>query len=944
MPEASSNGGFISLFDRVHDVVVVGSGLIGFAAVRSLFASGKTVAWLNPSGEILWEISRSLEHEIGDYEQHPAWREWLNGNLSVREGVRESWLEGAIAEAAAAKEILTWNALVSPLLHAVPVEVEVRDGHLVAATLATKAGARRVSGRRWIDATENGLLASLAMQGLTRERPAQQFDTLVFQSLEWDKWNEEMRAFCGAHPFLQLVGAARQSERRFRFLRSEEPHEEFALTVPDLVRELHSAVPGGKFLLSHCSNMPYPVYPDTTEGTDVSASISNLLVSSPVWTGCRVVSLADRFGLGVCAAADIESLSVCTPVLSSANPVFPAARKEVSCEILVAGSGTAGAVATLAAARRGASTIALEQAPFAGGIGAGGGISSYFHGLSGGLQDEVDRLTNELSALFGGIVSPTTWHHEARKIALATLFRDSGARFQGETLLCDAGHDGQGRITSVLAASDGTLTRFVAKAFIDSTGDGDLCALAGVPFSMGRPGDSRTLSYSQVGYFMKEAEGTFKIGIINFDAGWVDATDPEDVTRARLEGLAHHLHDDWPTEDKPFLLAPLLGIRQSRQIATEARLELADLLSSARFEDAVGEAAAIVDNHSSDFEFESDETLFYLWVCRGFNHHLRVDLPYRMLLPQGLLNAWVACRAAGISPDASYCVRMQRDMQRLGEVAGTAASLCVQGNVQSRDVDLKTLQALLRESGALSSVPTNTGEPVFGHLLERLDSGESGLHLWHLAMDPGRTQEVVARLTASPETVSFYAAAILAFQADARAEPRLLHALKSREAGLDENDPVNTGAFHQCVAIPFWLQSIVLLRICGTEACVPALLAVLEKPLPFNVITMMALTLERLVKRGLSRAAALPLLQRLQMVISEKDSYLPTTRSLWKTLGGQKHSDAASWGVDTRQDHLWQLHLVLGRIYHCLDGSRPDWIRAYESDRRAFVRSAFSKL
>jgi len=943
MHKTPSNSGFVSLFDRVHDVVVVGSGLIGFAAVRSLFASGKTVAWLNPTGEILWEISRALENDIGDCDEHPKWRDWLNENLSSREGIREQWLEGAIAEAAAAKEIQAWRGRVSFLLHAMPVAVEIEGGRLVAATIATKAGARRVCGRRWMDTTEKGLLASLTTSEETPGRSAQNFDTLVFQSLEWEARGAEILTFCETHPFLRFVGSARKSEWRFRVQRPEFEQGDFALLVPGLVREFHAAVPGGKFLLSHCSSMAYPVYPDAAEGAGSIMVPPNLLVASPVWTGGRVVSLADRFGFGIRAAANIASLPDGEPVLVSANPELPKARTEVKSEIVVAGAGTAGAVAALAAARRGHSTIALELAPFAGGIGAGAGISTYWHGLSGGLQDEIDCLTNELSALFGGIVSPTTWHHEARKIALATLFRDAEARFQGETLLCGAEQDGEGRITSLLAASGGSLTRFVATAFIDSTGDGDLCALAGVPFSMGRPGDSRTLCYSQAAYFIKEVDGVFNIGIISYDAGWVDPTDPEDLTRARLEGLAHHLHDDWPSEDKPFILSPLLGIRQSRQVTTDVRLELADLIDSARFEDAVGEAAAHVDNHSSDFEFESDEVLFYLWVCRGFNHPLRVELPYRMLLPQGLRNTWVACRAAGISSDASYCVRMQRDMQRLGEVAGTAASLCVQAHCESRDVDVKKMQPLLRESGAMSP-PGIVVAPAVVNLLDCLDRGENGLFLWHLARDPASVESVVERLVAPSEAVSFYAAAVLAFQADTRAESRLLRALENRETGLDENDAANKGAYDLCVAIPFWLQAIVLLRMCGTEACLPALLAVLEKPLPFNVITMIALTVERLVQRGISSGPVFPLLKAMQSSGSGKESFLSPTRSLWKTLGGDEFSNATSWGVDTRQDHLWQLHLVLGRTYRHLNLSHPDWIRAYASDQRAFVRTAFNEL
>src|SRR5690606_20331004 len=136
------------------------------------------------------------------------------------------------------------------------------------------------------------------------------------------------------------------------------------------------------------------------------------------------------------------------------------------------------------------------------------------------------------------------------------------------------------------------------------------------------------------------------------------------------------LHADWDFPSRPYLLAPLLGIRQSRNIVTDVSLGMQDLIRRNRFVDTLGLASAHADSHSVDYEFESDEMFFYLLVCRCFNYPLYTDLPYRMLLPKGLRNVWVACRAAGIDSDAAYCVRMQRDMQRLGEAAGIAAAHC----------------------------------------------------------------------------------------------------------------------------------------------------------------------------------------------------------------------------------------------------------------------------
>ncbi len=945
--------GFVSLFERCHDVVVVGTGLVGFAAVRALCAVGCSVAWLHSCGDILWEISRALENDTRGTGPSPAWEGWLDAQLRPRDAIRAHWLEGAVTEAAAAQEILTWKARVSVLLGAAPVQVERQGGLLTSLIVASKFGARRVRGRRWVDATESGVLVSLCQTEATSFPPVQRVARLVFHSRapeDWEAREADIAEFFRAYPECQMTRAARTGERRILVSRDWESLAEFYLWVPEMVQKFREMTPRADFLLSHCSSRFYPVY-SPVRAENALVLPENLVVGSPAWNVSPVVTLADRFEAG----NDLAARAGRSPEWSG-KPVagvpasFPNPAVVRETDILVAGAGTAGAVVAIAAARRGESTTVIEQASFAGGIGAGGGISSYFHGQEGGLQEEIHARARELSTLFGGTASELSWHHEARKIALFDFFRTSGVHFEGDTILCAVEREENGRLASALVAKEGRLLRYRAKAFIDSSGDGDLCALAGVPFSMGRPGDGRTLAYSQAAYYLKNASDSLEIGIINFDAGWVEPTDLEDLTRARLEGLAFQLHDDWAPDDKPFALAPLLGVRQSRQIATVARLELADLIASARFSDAIGEASAVLDNHSVDFEFESDEAFFYFWVCRGFHQLLHVELPYRMLLPQGLSNVWVACRASGISPDASYCVRMQRDMQRLGEAAGIAAALAVENHCDNHAVNLETLRTLLRKTGALSAESRGSDSPpTLEVLLSALDTGRAGLHLWFLAQNPSLRGQVAGRLGAAAAVAngdaSFYAAAVLAFQGDARAESRLLSALEQREPGESGEGLEGTGAFGQKVSLPFWLQAVVLLRLCGSQAALPALWDLAASNPPFNVLTMIALTLERLVRRGLDREAARSLWRILAMDRDQCSGFLPPSRSLRLELEGiRENKKNVSWGVDTRQDHLWQLRLVLTRIAHLMDDTTPDWITAYQHDHRSFVRKAFATL
>lgn len=962
------------MFERTFDVAVFGAGLIGVAAIRQLVAEGKQVAWIEPSGDLLWEVSRTLENHVGPaMDRRPGetdpWEKWLKA-LEAYDGVENGFIDPATAEIFAAREALAQGegpaSLLTPLWHATPVAAKQVGKEIAAVQVATKAGLQWIRAHQWVDTTEEGLLARLCDPAALPRLPSQRFRSLVLQSTQWPDIEPRLEKFLRRHPGSQWLISARKSERRLRIPTIPNASANPANGLPwnrqalQLIRELRDALPGKAFLVSHFSHREFPVYqraPDKAAAVSLttggSAIPTNLLTLSPSWTSNALESLADRFHHGAQAAERLAKASRFQETGQHPCPcpglpgAAPAPHEEISCDVVVAGTGTAGAIAAIASARAGASTLALELAPFPGGIGTGGGITEYFHGASGGLQEELDALTAGISALMGTAPGAKGWHHDAKKWAIWSLFEEARVDFRCPMLLYGAERDAAGQVTALLAVQESKRVRIRARAFIDSTGDGDLCALAGADFTMGRPGDGRTLSCSQVAFFLKEQEGRYRVGIINYDSGWVDATDPADLTRARLKGIAQHWYADWPREDRPFLLAPLLGVRQSRHIRTDAQVTLDDLICQAQFEDAVGEADALADTHSVDFEFESDEMFFYLWVCRSFSNPLKTELPYRMLLPRGLDNVWVACRAAGIEADAAYCVRMQRDMQRLGEAAGIAAALSVRqmnGPVRSREPDWDGLRGRLQKSGARKSPRLATPAPGQEALLASLDTGQSGLHLWWLAHRSGSAEEVAKRLASPLPGVSFYAAAVLAFGGDPAAEERLLHAVRNHETGISSIATGNRGAYGQAIDIPFWLQAIVLLRLCGTARCLDDLGKIAASPQPFNVLTITGLTLERLA----GRLGPLPkLINALDCLLErarQTDSHLPTSRSLWETLKEEPQSVAPSWGADTREDHSWQLHLIVARAQKILGREIPEAARRYASDPRSFVRKAFLSL
>jgi Dehydrogenases (flavoproteins) len=695
-----------------------------------------------------------------------------------------------------------------------------------------------------------------------------------------------------------------------------------------------------------------PIYAAREGGGGAATNLArNLTVLSPTLRDEAIVSVGDRFALGAAVAKSLVAegrtgnASVKCAVAQSAHTDARRIEviEEIEVDVLVAGAGTSGALAAITAGREGTRTCALEFMGFPGGIGTGAGITCYFHGAKGGLQSEIDRRTLELNLLLEGRELPDRrWHHVGKILSLFDSFADARVRFVGRALLAEVRLDGAGRVTDVIAATCEGPVRIVAKSFVDCTGDGDLCAAAGAAFSLGRAGDGRMMAYSQSVFALRSDPEGLAVVSRNFDAGWTDPTDSEELSRARIEGVAQHARPTWEASETPLAVAPLPGVRQSRQIATDYALGLRDLVAHTSFADAVGEAESIADTHSVDLEFEDDEAFFFFCVCRLFRYSLRTQLPYRMLLPRGLTNVWIACRAAGLEPTASYAVRMQRDMQRLGEVAGRVAAGCAREDRVAREA----LPEWWKNEGQAvdhREVPAEREEPA--RWLESVAAGQAGLPLWRLFVRTGENRAALREIACGREAhphASFCAAAVLAMWGDPAGEERLLAAIDAREEGPPPSEN-NTGAHGQEIDLPFWLLAIVLLRRGGTAACLPVLRRVADTPgLLFNVRTAVAITLERLASIGRISAEAAAEIAELLTRPPLSEVMLAPSHSIWRSLRGEPQlklrNDA---GADTRQDHAWQLHLVVARIRALAGLPETPEAAAYRADPRPWIRRIF---
>ena len=169
-------------------------------------------------------------------------------------------------------------------------------------------------------------------------------------------------------------------------------------------------------------------------------------------------------------------------------------------DVVVAGAGTAGVVAAIAAARQGARTALIEVKGYPGGTATEGGTALHsfynlwkaFPGVKkrqvvrGIPQEIIDRLEKvggtsghaEMSEGYNYDSVCTCIDTELYKLTTFEMLAEAGVFICVNTLLAGAIMDGP-RIRGVITESRSGREAFYAKSFVDCTAYGDLAAFAG---------------------------------------------------------------------------------------------------------------------------------------------------------------------------------------------------------------------------------------------------------------------------------------------------------------------------------------------------------------------------------------------------------------------------------------------------------------------------------
>ena len=408
-------------------------------------------------------------------------------------------------------------------------------------------------------------------------------------------------------------------------------------------------------------------------------------------------------------------------------------------DVLVAGGGLAGVMAAVAAAREGKQVLLIEQYGCLGGMATAGLVFPFMRDCSIGTNRRVNAglylsMLEELYRL-GGSDSPhsRSYREEFLKIVLDRMLTRAGVKVLFHARLCEAEMT-DGSVRSVTVATVSGQIRLRARVFVDATGNGDLCAFAGLPYRLGREEDGlcqpMTLCFrfgnvdmerfdphlanvkykelreqgrirnprENVLYFRYPADRILHMNTTR--ANVKDPTDVEEVSSAEMllreQMLEMYLfmRENVPGMEHCELISSAVeaGIRESRRIVGLSQLTTEDVTGVRKLEDSIARGAYGIDIHNP--------------AGTGTNvQHLPPDeyytVPYGALVPVRSHNVIVAGRCLSSTHEALSAVRIMPITSCIGEAAGIAAAMAVAGDTDFADVPVPRLREKIVSYGGL---------------------------------------------------------------------------------------------------------------------------------------------------------------------------------------------------------------------------------------------------
>ncbi len=387
-------------------------------------------------------------------------------------------------------------------------------------------------------------------------------------------------------------------------------------------------------------------------------------------------------------------------------------------DVLVCGGGPAGVAAAVAAARVGASTQLIELHGCLGGVWTAGLLSWILdaENKAGLVAEIIDRL-----AAAGGKARghrDGVYDAEAMKLILEEMLHEAGVRVRLYSRVVAAVTERR-HLAAAITESPSGREAWSAAAYVDATGNGDLGAVAGCGFDLGRPGDGKTQPMSLMALLSGPADAiepfalrdgmpgreqadaktlllehlrrggvepsygrptlfTVRDGLYALMANHAygrSGLDADDLTAATLatrrevHQVIDALRRSGPPLDRCRLVATAaqIGIREGRRLHGRATVTVDDAIAGRRHDDSACRVTFGVDVHSVDPRHGT-----------GYDnqqaHTQPYDIPRDALRSRDLDNLFMAgrCISGDFLAHASY--RVTGNAVALGQTAGQLAA------------------------------------------------------------------------------------------------------------------------------------------------------------------------------------------------------------------------------------------------------------------------------
>lgn len=413
-------------------------------------------------------------------------------------------------------------------------------------------------------------------------------------------------------------------------------------------------------------------------------------------------------------------------------------------DLIVAGGGFAGAAAAIAAAREGLSVMIFDRNNCFGGAASECLVNPFMYYWTN-MSDENKTRVNLCRGIFeeivnnlkkiGGMPDDCSFNEEYLKLVLNRMILAENITVLFNSYLSGVKTE-NGYVRGVILSNKSGNEVYYADYFIDATGDGDLAAMCGCPYSIGRPEDglcqpmtlcfrvgnvdiekfksekeeiNRLYSeYQKKGLIKNTRENvlTFFVpayGVVHFNSTRIVKKSPvnaKEITEAEIEAreqvfeLFNFIKDNFSSFKNAQLLTTAIrtGVRESRMITGRYVLNQDDLISCRKFDDAIA-----VGNYDIDIHNPSGSGTSHYY----FGEEEYYSIPYRCITPLTTKNLLVAGRCISSTHEAQASYRIMPICCCLGQAAGTAAAAAKEQGSDVNSIDVKALQRRLKKNGAI---------------------------------------------------------------------------------------------------------------------------------------------------------------------------------------------------------------------------------------------------